>query len=141
MSERGQRLAERRCFCDEPLAKDNGPFSMNDLPTLYKDISIQYGGYPEQAGYSDVAMPVKMLEAVGYGRRVIGNVNSLASTWIEQNDWGWTMEPGDVSALADILQAAGEGTEPPKSKPLAWKPTNVSCTRRKYRNDCKTLVA
>jgi len=83
-----------------------GGFSVTELPNLMADCSVQYCVYPTQRGNIDRAMPVKLLESIAYGRRVIGNADTLMGDAIAANAWGWVVPEGDPSALASALRQA-----------------------------------
>lgn len=101
----------RRMFESEAPAlgidvRITGGFSMAELPGLIADCSVQYCVYPMQRGNIDRAMPVKLLESVAYGRRVIGNADTMMGDAITANAWGWTVKEGDPDALASVLRLA-----------------------------------
>ena len=83
-----------------------GPFAMEEMFALMAECSVQYCMYPCQ-GNVERSVPVKLLDAVAHGRRVIGNADMLMADWIEANDWGWAVREGDVSMLRRALTRAG----------------------------------
>lgn len=97
-----ERAAQR---LDVP-ARVTGAFTSAELSSLMAECSVQYCVYPTARGNIDRAMPVKLLESVAYGRRVIGNADTLMGDWIEGRDWGWTVHDGDTAALARALAEA-----------------------------------
>jgi glycosyltransferase involved in cell wall biosynthesis len=114
--------ARRRLGLEVTLS---GAFRSAEIPALMAAVSVQYCLYPMRRGHIDRAMPVKLLESVAHGRRVIGNANSLMGEWIRQYDWGWDIADGDPRALADAIRAAAsacaaDGRRPPalRSPPL-----------------------
>ena len=103
-----------------------GPFAMEELYALMAECSIQYCAYPRQ-GNVERSVPVKLLDAVAHGRRVIGNADMLMGDWIREKNWGWAVREGDVSMLTRALtqaaeSLAGRGERPsPLSPPPTWE--------------------
>ncbi len=103
----------------------SGPFAMEDLYALMAECSIQYCVYPRQRNV-ERSVPVKLLDAVAHGRRVIGNADMLMGDWIRKKDWGWAVREGDVPMLTRALtQAAADladrGERPsPLNPPPTW---------------------
>jgi glycosyltransferase involved in cell wall biosynthesis len=104
----------------------SGAFHSREIPALMAAVSVQYCLYPMRRGHIDRAMPVKLLESVAHGRRVIGNADSLMGEWIRRHDWGWAIADGDPRALARAIGAAAlacaaDGDRPPVlDAPLLW---------------------
>jgi glycosyltransferase involved in cell wall biosynthesis len=104
----------------------SGAFRSSDVGALMAECSLQYCVYPTRRGNIDRAMPVKLLESVAHGRRVIGNRDSLMGEWISDNDWGWVVREDDPAALAAALRdaharCAAEGRLPPRlARPPLW---------------------
>ncbi len=86
-----------------------GRFSLDELPSLMAQTSIQYCLYPQDRGNIARAMPVKLLESIAYGRPVIGNADTLMGEWIERNKWGYQVPQADPEALAKAIRAAQVG--------------------------------
>ena len=89
-------------------AKVTGVFNFATLNEIIGETSIQYCLYPTERGNMDRAMAVKLLDSVAHGRPVIGNAGTLMGDWIEANNWGWTVEEGNSSALAETISTARE---------------------------------
>jgi len=87
-------------------ARVTGAFHAGEVPALMAECSVQYCVYPTRRGNIDRAMPVKLLEAVASGRRVIANADTLMGEYIADREWGWTVAEDDVAALAGALRAA-----------------------------------
>jgi glycosyltransferase involved in cell wall biosynthesis len=103
-------------------ARVTGAFHAREIPALMAECSVQYCVYPTRRGNIDRAMPVKLLEAIASGRRVLGNADTLMGDYIADRGWGWTVRDGDVGALADALRAAralcdAEGRRAPRLQP------------------------
>ena len=97
---------------------------MDDVPRLLAEISVQYCVYPTGRGNMDRALPVKMLESAAYRRPVIANANSLMEPWVQQCNWGWCVEEGNIEQLAGALKQAAawhaEPSKPAMSDPPYW---------------------
>ncbi len=99
-----------------------GPFAMDELHGLMAECSLQYCLYPRQANV-ERSVPVKLLDAVAHGRRVIGNADMLMGDWIREKRWGWTVREGDVEGLRRVLTEAAAALADGESSPLAPPPT------------------
>lgn len=107
-------------------ARITGSFRMQELPALMAECSVQYCMYPRGQGNVERALPVKLLDAVAHGRRVIGNADMLMADFIEQRHWGWAVREGDVPeltrALADAARLTqGGGPAPTLQSPPTWQ--------------------
>jgi len=87
--------------------KITGRFSADEIPALMAECSVQYCVYPSSPNNLR-GVPVKLAEAVAYGRPIIGTAGMLMEEWIKDNEWGWTVIPGDVVGLAAILRHIAE---------------------------------
>lgn len=99
-----------------------GRFAAAALPRLMASCSIQYCVYPLRRGNIDRSLPVKLLESVAYGRKAIGNADTLMGDWIRSNDWGWTSSEDDAASLRRALRSAhveyaGRGGAAPRLAP------------------------
>jgi len=86
--------------------KTTGRFSLDKIPTLIANTSIQYCVYPQDRGNISRAMPVKLLDSVAYKRPVIGNKDTLMGDWIQRNKWGYQVPQANPEALAAALRSA-----------------------------------
>jgi glycosyltransferase involved in cell wall biosynthesis len=111
--------ARRRLGLEVTLS---GAFRSAEIPALMAAVSVQYCLYPMRRGNIDRAMPVKLLESVAHGRRVIGNANSLMGEWIRRYKWGWDIADGDPCALAEAIRAAAAACAADGDRPPALRP-------------------
>ncbi len=102
--------------------KTTGAYSFMELPRLMAQTSVQYCVYPTERGNVDRAMAVKLLDSIAHGRPVIGNASSLMGDFIEKNNWGWAVEPGDIDGLAAALADAHNwAPDRDLSDPPSWR--------------------
>jgi glycosyltransferase involved in cell wall biosynthesis len=99
----------------------SGAFDSATIPQLMAEVSVQYCVYPMQRGHIDRAMPVKLFESVAFGRRVIGNADSLMAEWIREREWGWEVPDGNVAALAEAIRAAAAACAADGGRPAALR--------------------
>jgi glycosyltransferase involved in cell wall biosynthesis len=81
-------------------------FTMDQIPALLAETSVQYCVYPTARGNMDRTLPVKLLESVAHGRPVIANSGTLMGTWVEDGNWGWCVKEGVIDELAEAIKKA-----------------------------------
>jgi glycosyltransferase involved in cell wall biosynthesis len=104
----------------------SGPFSMQDLPSLMADCSVQFCVYPLSSGNMAYTVPVKLFDAVAHGRKVIGNAQTLMGDFITANGWGEVVPEGNPESLAAALlklrqELADTSIAPSLTAPPSWE--------------------
>lgn len=88
----------------EPLLANNIKIvhlTGKELVDMYKEADIAML-FVKPSMYRNFAFPIKLIEYIGYGKPIIASRETLAGSFVKQNDIGWTIDYSE-KALEDLL--------------------------------------
>lgn len=105
----GDGLEVENVLSKNPEIDYRGPFTVEDLPDLMKEISVMYAMYNEKrANIKSGAIPTKMLDAASFGIPSIVNQNTPMGDLCENEGLGKTAPYGDIDKISEaMIQAHG----------------------------------